>query len=1132
MSQENNTVFHVFSVRMSWLRWLARPVIAVWRFLVSIGLYLWGIVRLAWRALVDSLNYRYWFLATVGTALAAFFVLSFYLLGNRLQLPYLVYLGGLIAILPLGWSFAEIASLLRRKTVSDSDFTIAQIRYQMGDGYRAVRILLKYVFFVVLFAGLQILLSSVIAVPLAGNFLYSLLMVPIAFFAFLTLVCTVLLVFGLAVFPVHVIYSQPEQGSGFLQRQVREVSSLLRIIRRRGLKIVLAQIPGVVFAAFITLFPVLVVGGSLLLYYFLTEQAGSLMGALANIPKSMQWLEQVVIGRWDIWGALTAFFLALSTSVLLGLLLSLFHSFYASLYFHIYSESMNGELGGGEEYEPNLATAGLGAVGATAFTDDDLFAPGMDDEKLSLEDLDREEDEVSGEDILASIESTMPIADTAAATTGAALSEDERLTIESLEEDDVSGEDILASIESTMPIADQAETLPGADLADFEDERLTMDSLEADIVPGQASAEEDDVSGEDILNSIESTMILATPDADSSSPPVVDLPQEELETLEDEYSGEDILASIESTMPIADTPQVIPDEAFGSQGQEPQPQAEESVPQVQFSEDIANLDLDENLKAEFGGAPADLEAESLLPPEQLEKENEQLAALDIDDALFQSSAPQPEGQGPELVDDDADLLADITLPDLDQSEATDQDQADVQPAAAEDEGMVTLDGESSLDDLLDEGEPTMTPDPENESLDNLLQSLPDVPGLDEDGDQPQAAAAGEQQPEITLDLGDQDDEDMFSLDDIDTDSLTAAPLPGQDVSAGEGGTEVPPTPQAEAGPIDLDVPDLDLGDLEAGGGIDLDDLTNPAEEPQTASAGAAGASPTQASPEPDTGSDSLGDLLDDLPADLGGLDLDGEAQVETEPQASVAADFSPDTGNDSLDDLLGDMPDDLGDLDTGAGDQDGSAASAEDTSGLELAATGGEGAPSLDDIDLDLGSDLDNDLLGGEQSLDDLLVDSNLTPVDEATPTETNMGDQADVDTQPAPELAAVAAGNMPRENTSAGASAQSVSAPSASAQAAAAETYFKGKGSAGAFTYLVNVKPRNQVLFGIKGSDGPGPWNFMLMLSFEGGQITSEMVTVNVLNEKGMGSTMADLSHYLNQEGYGKIVSVDVSPA
>ena len=85
---ENTQTNHqLLAIRLRWLNWLSKPIVAIWNFIVESVSYVWTIIKLAWAGMKESINYRYWLIGTIGGSISVFLVLLFYFIGIQVREP-------------------------------------------------------------------------------------------------------------------------------------------------------------------------------------------------------------------------------------------------------------------------------------------------------------------------------------------------------------------------------------------------------------------------------------------------------------------------------------------------------------------------------------------------------------------------------------------------------------------------------------------------------------------------------------------------------------------------------------------------------------------------------------------------------------------------------------------------------------------------------------------------------------------------------------------------------------------------------------------------------------------------------------------------------------------------------------
>jgi len=90
----------------------------------------------------------------------------------------------------------------------------------------------------------------------------------------------------------------------------------------------------------------------------------------------------------------------------------------------------------------------------------------------------------------------------------------------------------------------------------------------------------------------------------------------------------------------------------------------------------------------------------------------------------------------------------------------------------------------------------------------------------------------------------------------------------------------------------------------------------------------------------------------------------------------------------------------------------------------------------------------------------------------------------------------------------------------------------FNTKGQVGPYVYLLSIKSGNQLYFGVKGRPQATPLDFVVSLGFDNGEVGTEMVTIDGLDQRGMGYTRIDLSRYASELGRAAVAKADVALA
>ena len=126
---ENTQTNHqLLAIRLRWLNWLSKPIVAIWNFIVELMSYVWSIITLAWAGMKESINYRYWIIGTIGGSTSVFLFLLFFFIGIQVGEPTLFSIGAVLSILPIAWTYAEIANLIQYKKQNGNDIELKSMK--------------------------------------------------------------------------------------------------------------------------------------------------------------------------------------------------------------------------------------------------------------------------------------------------------------------------------------------------------------------------------------------------------------------------------------------------------------------------------------------------------------------------------------------------------------------------------------------------------------------------------------------------------------------------------------------------------------------------------------------------------------------------------------------------------------------------------------------------------------------------------------------------------------------------------------------------------------------------------------------------------------------------------------------
>jgi hypothetical protein len=210
-----------------------------------------------WLYQIGYFNIRYAFnkncyrIALVGTLQALFIIFIFYFAEVvLLEIPGITLIGVIIALLPIAWSFGEIASLRVMKKEGEPYHII---KAQFQNGIESVRSILFYItlFVVLLLAQIGLNLCGWIpqtGVPLAG-FIFNIN----TFITLLLLFISILIVLGVIIIPSYRLFEP------FSEIRISHSIALLKTMGRKFLQYLTVSLPALVFSVFVLIIPFAVI---------------------------------------------------------------------------------------------------------------------------------------------------------------------------------------------------------------------------------------------------------------------------------------------------------------------------------------------------------------------------------------------------------------------------------------------------------------------------------------------------------------------------------------------------------------------------------------------------------------------------------------------------------------------------------------------------------------------------------------------------------------------------------------------------------------------------------------------------------------------------------------------------------
>ena len=327
---ENTQTNHqLLAIRLRWLNWLSKPIVAIWTFIVESMSYVWSIIKLAWAGMKESINYRYWLIATIGGSISVFLVLLFFFIGIQVREEALFSIGAVLSILPIAWTYAEIANLIQYKKQNGNDIELKSMKSALGLGLNAIKFFALYVATIIIMVIAQVVLDLLGLIPAVGPTFLGIIALPLVVASLLIIFSVLILLFGTPILGAHLLTENTVGGSLF-SRFINSSVSLMRVISKKWLEIILVSFPASIFGLLITVLPAALIVSSIAL------STGIATGvAQDNVNRLMSIVSSYSNpGFFEYVGG---FFLAISVSVLIGFVLSFYLSSFACTYNSIYA---------------------------------------------------------------------------------------------------------------------------------------------------------------------------------------------------------------------------------------------------------------------------------------------------------------------------------------------------------------------------------------------------------------------------------------------------------------------------------------------------------------------------------------------------------------------------------------------------------------------------------------------------------------------------------------------------------------------------------------------------------------------------------------------------------------------------
>ncbi len=244
----------------------------------------WWIYQMTFRNVKISVNKNFYLIALWGTVPAIFIVFLFYAVGQLVGIEELVMVSAIFALIPLVWSYGEIAAL-RFEQREKEDY--GSVKASFRNGWDSVKSVLFYLIAIIVLLIAEIVLNLMGWIP---NLSMSLIGITInlnMFISFILVFLAVIITFADCIIPSHILY-HPEHENDF-----DSSIGLLKVIGQKFVRYIAVQFPANFFGALLLIIPVFL----MLLTFTITENIkdGVLDVKIENMKaksKSMEALDE------------------------------------------------------------------------------------------------------------------------------------------------------------------------------------------------------------------------------------------------------------------------------------------------------------------------------------------------------------------------------------------------------------------------------------------------------------------------------------------------------------------------------------------------------------------------------------------------------------------------------------------------------------------------------------------------------------------------------------------------------------------------------------------------------------------------------------------------------------------------
>jgi hypothetical protein len=210
----------------------------------------WWLYQIAFFNIRNSFNRNFYRIAFWGTLQASIIIFLFYYLEIILDLPGITYIGIIISLLPLTWSFGEIACV-RVNKLENEPWHAVKSGFQ--NGLESVRSILFYLTLFVLLLITQLGLNLFGWLPSSGLIIAGFMFNINTLISLLLIFLCVIIILGVMIIPSYRLYTR------YNELRLSQSFELLKFMGKKVIQYLLVLIPSSIFSLIVVTLPVIVV---------------------------------------------------------------------------------------------------------------------------------------------------------------------------------------------------------------------------------------------------------------------------------------------------------------------------------------------------------------------------------------------------------------------------------------------------------------------------------------------------------------------------------------------------------------------------------------------------------------------------------------------------------------------------------------------------------------------------------------------------------------------------------------------------------------------------------------------------------------------------------------------------------